>query len=407
MNIKDKNKKNLLIALIAIFVFCIFLCLLLTYTIVKKYRLNMIYFCNGVINNVYQKYPNAEEDIIKNIFMTNSNSNNDILLKYGINKNNIDFKVNFFDFYSFVFILLFIAIILITILCIVAIYRYIKKQDKDVEKINNYSDKILDNDYSLDIRDNNESSLSILKNKIYSITVMLKEKNELLCEDKIKMQKLIADISHQIKTPLTSLNILNDLLYDESISKEKKSEILDSMSKELDKIQWLVKNLLNLAKIDSKTLIFKKENINIYNMLKKCKSNFDSMCNIMNVNINIIQNADINMQIIVDEKWTIEAIDNILKNAIEHKAKNIEIKYYNNLIYTQISIKDDGEGIDKEDLSHIFDRFYKAKNSNSDSMGLGLAFVKSVITNQNGEVKVKSKKNEYTQFTIKLYRNNI
>ena len=105
-------------------------------------------------------------------------------------------------------------------------------------------------------------------------------------------------------------------------------------------------------------------------------------------------------------KWTIEAINNLIKNSIEHLAKNIKINVNTNYLYTQIEVIDDGEGIKKEDIKNIFKRFYKAKNSKSSSLGLGLAFVKGIVENQNGSIKVKSKENEYTKFIIKLYKIN-
>ena len=236
------------------------------------------------------------------------------------------------------------------------------------------------------------------------MTVMLKEKNFLLEQDKIKIEKMIADISHQIKTPLTSLNILTELLYEEKDIK-KKEEFLDDMVKELNKIEWLVKNILNIAKIDSKTLILKREKVNVMELLNKSKTTFNAILELMNVSLVIDGKNDV--YFIVDKKWTEEAINNLIKNAIEHKAKNINITFEKNNVYTMLVIKDDGEGIEEEDLPHIFERFYKAKNSKSESMGLGLAFVNSIITNENGSIRVKSKKGKGTKFIIKIYNMDI
>ena len=235
------------------------------------------------------------------------------------------------------------------------------------------------------------------------MTMMLKEKNKDLQESNQKTDKLIADISHQLKTPLTSLNLMNDLLYTD-LPEEKKKEFLDNSSKELEKINWLIKTLLNIAKLDSKTIILKKDFYNAKEMLEEIINNFATMCEVYKSNITLTVKED--NQIYCDKKWTSEAISNIIKNSIEHKGKNIKIQIEENKIYTQITIIDDGEGISPKDISHIFNRFYKAENSKSESLGLGLAFAKSIIKNQDGEIRVQSKKenNSWTKFTIKLYK---
>ncbi len=179
---------------------------------------------------------------------------------------------------------------------------------------------------------------------------------------------------------------------------------IKNAKKELEKINWLIKTVLNIAKLDSKTLILAKNNENAYNLCLEVKNNFKAMCEINHANIEIVSNKEETIN--CDKKWTIEAMNNIVKNAIEHGAKNITIKIEENTIYTKIIIRDNGEGIDKEDLGHIFDRFYKAKNSKESSLGIGLAFCKSIIRNQDGDIRVKSSKKEkdtWTEFTIKLY----
>ena len=141
---------------------------------------------------------------------------------------------------------------------------------------------------------------------------------------------------------------------------------------------------------------------NAEEMLKEIQNNFKAMCEAYNANITV--KADKYCNIYCDKKWTEEAISNIIKNAIEHGSKNINITSEENRIFTQIEISDDGEGISEKDINHIFDRFYKSENSKEESLGLGLAFCKSIINNQDGEIKVKSEKNVGTKFIIKLYK---
>ncbi len=404
MDINDKNNKKLLITLFILFVLVIILtCIISTY-LADKYKRNLLYFSNIVINNVEENYSDSTEQIINNIFNENVKIDESVLDKYGISQDTIDINNNMFNYTKTLNTILFIFIISLFVVIFICVIYYMVKQNKKLSKLNNYTEEVLNNNYMLDIRDNDEGNISKLKNKIYDMTVMLKEKNFLLEQDKIKIEKMIADISHQIKTPLTSLNILTELLYEEKDIK-KKEEFLDDMVKELNKIEWLVKNILNIAKIDSKTLILKREKVNVMELLNKSKTTFNAILELMNVSLMIDGKNDV--YFIVDKKWTEEAINNLIKNAIEHKAKNINITFEKNNVYTALVIKDDGEGIEEEDLPHIFERSYKAKNSKSESMGLGLAFVNSIITNENGSIRVKSKKGKGTKFIIKIYNMDI
>ena len=404
MDINDKNNKKLLITLFILFVLVIILTYIISTYLADKYKRNLLYFSNIVINNVEENYSDSTEQIINNIFNENVKIDKSVLGKYGISQDTIDINNNMFNYTKTLNTILFTFIIILFVIIFICVIYYMVKQNRKISKLNNYTEEVLNNNYMLDIRDNDEGNISKLKNKIYDMTVMLKEKNFLLEQDKIKIEKMIADISHQIKTPLTSLNILTELLYEEKDIK-KKEEFLDDMVKELNKIEWLVKNILNIAKIDSKTLILKREKVNVKELLNKSKTTFNAILELMNVSLMIDGKNDV--YFVVDKKWTEEAINNLIKNAIEHKAKSINITFEKNNVYTVLVIKDDGEGIEEEDLPHIFERFYKAKNSKSESMGLGLAFVNSIITNENGSIRVKSKKGSGTKFTIKIYNMDI
>ena len=405
MNTKQKRKLSIYIGIILIAT--ILLIIFTIYYIQKNYRESLYLYTNKVISEITKEHPEQEEKIIEEVFLNNSieeENIEDILSKYGFNEENIDIANDNFksiDKLIFMFSLIFI----IGILGIIGLYTiYIRKQNQKLKKLDDYCKEILKGNYLLDLKEQDESDFSKLKNDIYDMTIMLKEKNSLLEKNNKDIEKLIADISHQLKTPLTSLNLINDILYTD-LPEEKKKEFLDSSQKELEKINWLIKTVLNIAKLDSKTLILDKKNENAYHLCLEVKNNFKAMCEINQADIEIISNK--NETINCDKKWTIEAMNNIVKNAIEHGAKTITIKLEENTMYTKITIRDNGEGIDKEDLGHIFDRFYKAKNSKESSLGIGLAFCKSIIRNQDGDIRVKSSKKEkdtWTEFMIKLYK---
>lgn len=408
MNTKQKRKLSIYIGIILIVT--ILLIIFTIYYIQKNYRESLYLYTNQVISKIIEEYPEQEEKIIEEVFLNNSIEDTnieDILSKYGFNEENIDIvNDNFKSIDKLIF--MFSLIFIIGILGIIGLYTiYIRKQNQKLKKLDDYCKEILKGNYLLDLKEQDESDFSKLKNDIYDMTIMLKEKNSLLEKNNKDIEKLIADISHQLKTPLTSLNLINDILYTD-LPEEKKKEFLDSSQKELEKINWLIKTVLNIAKLDSKTLILDKKNENAYHLCLEVKNNFKAMCEINQVDIEIISNK--NETINCDKKWTIEAMNNIVKNAIEHGAKTITIKLEENAMYTKITIRDNGEGIDKEDLGHIFDRFYKAKNSKESSLGIGLAFCKSIIRNQDGDIRVKSSKKEedsWTEFMIKLYKKGI
>ena len=256
----------------------------------------------------------------------------------------------------------------------------------------------------MDIRDNEEGELSILKNEIYKVTLMLSKQGEFLKRDKERLADAISDISHQLKTPLTSMMVMIDLLGEENLEIEKRMEFTKNIEIQLERMEWLLTSLLKLSKIDAGTVIFKKEKVLVAELIKKAINPLLIPMEIKEQEL-IIDGKE-NTSFIGDINWTTEAIINILKNCIEHTKNKgrISIFYEENPLYTEIKISDKGKGIEKEDLPYIFKRFYKGKNANDESVGIGLAMAKSIIISQNGDVSVKSKKDEGTEFSIKFYK---
>lgn len=417
---QSKYKKREAILVITTLIAIITISIISILKIENQYKEEIYNHTNRMLNIIKEIEPEIEDKIINKMFLANNekekskaennNLNEDILKKYGITENNISTSKNKIETINKSHYTILTTTIIGLIIIITIFIYYQRKQTKEMKKLDEYCKSIINGNGLLELKEQDEGIEGILKNDIYDMTMMLREKNNILAENNIKTEKLIADISHQLKTPLTSLNLINDLLYDENLPEEKKKEFLDASSKELEKINWLIKTLLNIAKLDSKTIKLKKEYQDAKEMMEEIKNNFKPLCETYNSKINI--HIEENTKIYCDKKWTIEAISNIIKNSIEHKGKNIDITVEENQLYSKITIQDDGEGITKKDISHIFERFYKAENSKSESLGLGLAFCKSIIENQNGEIKVQSskqkdsshnKKESWTKFEIKLY----
>ncbi|MEG1630142.1 MAG: HAMP domain-containing sensor histidine kinase, partial [Erysipelotrichaceae bacterium] len=255
----------------------------------------------------------------------------------------------------------------------------------------------------LDLLGNEEGVLSILSNDIYKVTVMLKENNLILKEDKEKLGNDLADISHQLKTPLTSMSMMCDLLSQEELGEEQRIKFLKNIRSQLQRIDWLVTSLLKMSKLQIGTVHFLKESMNAFDLLDKASESLLLMLDLKDQTL--IVNGD-QAYLNVDRNWTSEALLNILKNCVEHTQDGgfITCNVMDTPMYIQIKISDTGSGIASVDLPHIFERFYRGKNSSSDSVGIGLAMSYEIITSQQGTLWVESKEQQGTTFTIRFFK---
>ena len=298
-----------------------------------------------------------------------------------------------------------LIIVLFSILWMTIIILYLRKRDKKIKQITNYINQIKNKKYDLNIEENTEDELSNLKNELYKITIMLKEESEISKKDKENLKMSVEDISHQLKTPLTSITIMLDNLKDNPNMEEKtKQKFIFEISKQVEWINWLVISMLKLSKLDANVVQFYDEKINLNKFIGEIIKNLEIPIEVKNQKIIIDGNE--NVSFIGDYKWQQEAITNIITNCIEHNANNgtIYINYEENSLFTKITIRDEGEGISKEDLKHIFERFYKGKNSSENSVGIGLALAKNIIEKNNGMINCKSELDKGTEFVIKYMK---
>ena len=298
-----------------------------------------------------------------------------------------------------------LIIVLFSILWMTIIILYLRKRDKKIKQITNYINQIKNKKYDLNIEENTEDELSNLKNELYKITIMLKEESEISKKDKENLKMSVEDISHQLKTPLTSITIMLDNLKDNPNMEEKtKQKFIFEISKQVEWINWLVISMLKLSKLDANVVQFYDEKINLKKFIGEIIKNLEIPIEVKNQKI--IIDGDENVSFIGDYKWQQEAITNIIKNCIEHNENNgtIYINYEENSLFTKITIRDEGEGISKEDLKHIFERFYKGKNSSENSVGIGLALAKNIIEKNNGMINCKSELDKGTEFVIKYMK---
>ena len=259
----------------------------------------------------------------------------------------------------------------------------------EIEGLCVYLMRIRSGDYALDIRDNREGSISKLKNDIYKLTVMLREQAELLRKDKAYLADSLADISHQIKTPLTSMAVMTDLLREPSLPEEKRLEFLNSIRTTIDRMEWLVSTLLKLAKLDAGSIVMKAEPFGVLALCKEAVNPLLIRAELGGVSLSV---SGFNAVLSCDRRWTEEAVLNIVKNCIEHTASGgrVRVQCIDNPLHVRVEVTDNGGGIRPEDLPHIFERFYRGKDAKPDSAGIGLAMARAVILHQNGDLTAEN-----------------
>lgn len=290
-----------------------------------------------------------------------------------------------------------LGIILIIIFTVVTKRRY-----KNLNDLNDYFSLVCKGIYDMNIDDNTEGELSILKNNLYKVITLLQSQNEYLKNDKLYLADSIADISHQLKTPLTSMMVMCELLENEE-NPDKRQEFVSVINNQLSKMKWLITNILKISKLDADATEFKRDEVSILSVLDDCLKPFALTAELKNV---AIQNNTNDFIFIGDESWTVEAVSNIVKNCLEHTndGGKIIIASDSTNLYNKLTISDNGCGIAEEDLPHIFERFYHGKNSSKDSVGIGLALAKTVFEKENASVTVESEQGRGSVFEIRFYK---
>lgn len=265
--------------------------------------------------------------------------------------------------------------------------------------------KVIEGDFDINLNENREGDLSKLAVSFNSMKHIIGSTISELKKEKQFLVDILSDISHQLKTPLSSMMVYNEIMLTKNLSKEQSQKFLESNEKQLDRMNWLIQSILKLAKLDAAAIEFFKVKQGLNETIEESIAALSSKANSAEVNILFQEVNEIIFQ--HDRLWLEEALINIIKNAIEHTPPEgkITIKTLETPICIKIIIEDTGEGIPEEDLPNIFKRFYKAPASRkNDSVGIGLALSKSIIEAHDGIIEAKSKLGEGTAFTIIFHK---
>lgn len=407
--LKDKGLKKLIFGELILFGITLIVGFCFYKFIDLKYKEEFVKSNGYMISALLNKHPELEDEVITSILSGGGSfeEGKEILEKYGLDKTGtLNYLEHFHNLQTEIVIVTFIIIVSIFLLLSFSYWWYLYKQNKKLNAISEYMDQVLNGKYNLDIKDYEEGNISTLKNDIYKLTVKLKEGRDQSLQDKKELEQVLSDISHQIRTPLTSMYVINDLLSKDDIDAKAKQQFLEKNKMQLERIEWLVTTLLKMSRLDSGSVTLNLEEINIINVLEEALEPLQIPIELKKIQVHFKSKKK--TMVLLDAHWTVEVFVNVLKNAYEHTKEegSIDISVVDNPLYTEVSIHDTGTGIKKEELPHIFERFYTG-SGNKESIGVGLNMAKKVMEKQHGEIYATSIEGEGTTFFIKFYKNMI
>lgn len=283
-------------------------------------------------------------------------------------------------------------------------FFYNRARYNAIAALSSECDRVLHGEYHLDIDSGEEGELSILEHEIYKMTVTLREQADILKRDKIYLSDSISDISHQLRTPLTSLSLIHTLLRSPELAPEKRVSLTRDMGVLLERMEWLVAALLKISKLDTGTASFDQRAISVRELIAEASAPLAIPMEIRKQCLSI--DCPEGITYTGDFAWSVEAMENILKNCMEHTPAGgtIQVSARETPIFTAITIRDTGPGIDPEDLPHIFERFYRGKNADPSSFGIGLNLARMIVLQQNGTIRAENLRGGGASFTIQFYK---
>ncbi|MFL0249366.1 ATP-binding protein [Clostridium neuense] len=393
----------------AILLFINFIFLLITLIMIKvnnnNLKLGYIKSIGTITEKINEKNPELLQYVIPSVTKKGKTRESEegikILKEYGLT---VDLEDKLFPYvnesiinnnYYIITLFLIMSAILFIINYFEHIYFY-----KRMRKISKAAKMVVEGKYDTLIDEDREGDFSKLSNSFNSMRGIIRNNIDSLNKEKQFLINLLSDISHQLKTPLSSMILYNDILLTKELSKEKRQLFLENNKKQLYRMDWLIKSILKLARLDARAIEFLKNDISLNETVENSINALKEKANEAGIFVMLKKSDDVKFK--HDRRWMEEAFINIIKNAIEHTKAGgkVEVELIENPIYVRIQIFDTGEGISKADLPNIFKRFYKAKNSSSDSVGIGLALSKSIIEAHNGIIEAQSKIGYGTKFII-------
>ena len=354
----------------------------------------------GILSNLSRqlisKYPNDEQNIIRlikensGLYSAVENNKDNYLTLYGYEV--LDFANGYFK-------KMLPAAVIVTCLLtglVYALCHIVKKRERErIEVLTRYLER-LNMGKEVTILPGKEDSFSGLRDEIYKTVTALYRTREDAVTAKENYADNLANIAHQMKTPLTSMSLMAQLL-----KTDQKAEYAEQMQRQIERLTRLEEALLLLSEIDAGVMTLEKEKVDVYTMLQLAVEGLEELPAAKTLDIKLADRGEASYT--GDMEWSIEAFSNLVKNCMEYAKRQISIEYTQNPIYTEIKIWDDGDGIEEQDIPHIFERFYRGSKAKDGGIGIGLSLAKSLITMQNGCVEAKNEPAGGACFAVRFY----
>lgn len=396
---------------------------IILFSIISIYLIMNLIFMKFQYDNLKQDYserlgsiaykvveldPEVKNEIIplitKSLSLQDKIKGENFIAEYGIKKdleNQVFPSLNELIHKNYLFV--FISIVVLFLILFINNYMNLIYFYKKIRRLTLGADKVIEGEYDIAIDEDVEGDFAKLAVSFNSMRNIIRNNINKLEKEKSFLVDLLSDISHQLKTPLSSMIVYNDIMLSKELSKQQSETFLISNKNQLLRMDWLIKSLLKLARLDAKAIDFNKEDQSLNETVKESIENMEDRAKENGIKISFQEICEV--KLFHDRNWMEEALNNIIKNCIEHTQKNgeIEIKIYENSAFKRISIKDNGEGIGEKELVNIFKRFYKAKTlkeAKTESIGIGLALTKAIIESHDGIIEAKSKLGEGSEFII-------
>ncbi|HEX3043296.1 MAG TPA: HAMP domain-containing sensor histidine kinase [Bacillota bacterium] len=369
----------------------------------------------GVIGNLIRRHPELREEIVtafsKPGGVTEQRLGASAAKQFGYDRH-LPLAINpvLNRFYSVSLGVMFLILLAPMLLLFFLVYLIFKNFYQALRQTTEAASRIVDGDFTAKLKEESEGEFAKLGHQFNQMSKRLELTLEQLQREKIYLKNLISDISHQLKTPLSSIKMFNELLLEGAMDERARVGFLEKSSQQIERMEWLIKNLLLLARIDAGTLEFKMINQPLLPALETVVTSLKPKWEEKDINVILENTDDCHVQLPHDREWLEEALSNILKNGIEHTAPggNIKIQFQSSAVMVKITITDTGRGISETDLPHIFERFYQCRNNAPISgTGIGLTLAKSIIEGMDGMISVSSVLGKGTSFTITFVKSGI
>lgn len=362
----------------------------------------------GILDNMRQSYPEISEDELIRLLEAPkyTSEGRELLARYGIFEEygsrtfgGQEKRLAHFQVGTNLFLLLVLS------LGSLRFILYLRKRQRRIEELQCYMEQLSRGNYRLELEENQDDELSGLQGEIYRITVQLRESAALEQRRRKALSDSVADISHQLKTPMTSMTILLDnLTENEDMSQTTQRRFLMEIRRQLMGMSWLIATMLKLSRLEAGVVELERVPLQAQSLVEKCFDRLQTTAEWREVQLKAQLQPGASLT--ADANWTVEALCNIVKNAIEHSSAGgcVQVMTQENEIYTEIRVTDDGVGISQEEREKLFQRFYRGNSADRDSTGIGLALAKEVVEQQHGHIQVESQEGRGTIFSLKFMK---